>query len=468
MVVCAMRSPVPGARAAGEVKPPPPPARLSRFYTSKSVCCNCHNGQQHDDQGIPFLCKLNECKTWEQDKHADATEQLRSKRALEMAALMKMGKKPAEDARCLNCHGFSERNPELLNNAKKIVNEGVTCVVCHGPSKEWVLPHGDFSREGRLAWQKLTREDKDIKWGMRDLWDPAKRARLCASCHVGSAADGRVLTHEMYAAGHPPLPSFEPARFSETMRHWQYRFEKPEPVQKILGYKKGEMERTQLVAVGAAVTFESSMRLLAAEPRSPDMARFDCAACHHDLRSPSWRQQRGYSGVVPGRPMAPIWPSALLRATPGYAGESLKEYEERSARLKESFSKQPYGEPAQVAEEAGKLADWAAELAKRIAAKPMDEVAARRFLRALCDLQPGELLDYDSARQVAWAIEMVTKDLGAKSDALVALDGELRLALPSGRKQSIVDQLGDALKVRTRYDPQTFRKRIAEVSAALK
>lgn len=453
---------VPSALADEKVKPLTPPAEPTPRYTSEAVCGNCHRGQEHDAQGLPFACKLNECKTWEKDKHADATEQLRSKRAQEMAALMKMDKKPEDDPRCLNCHGFSERAKVMPEDREKVVKEGVSCVVCHGAFKEWVdKHHGTFVKDERLRWRQLSRQEKE-KWGMSDLWDPAKRASLCASCHVGSAekGQGRVLTHEMYAAGHPPLPSFEPAKFSDAMRHWDYR-----------GKQK---EQAQLVAVGAAVTFESSMRLLAADSRSTDVARFDCAACHHDLRSPSWRQQRGYGGGAPGRPPAPVWPSALLRAAAGHAdgydhiGESLKEYDERSARLKESFSKKPYGEPVQVAEEAGKLAAWAAELAKRVAAKPMDEAAARRFLRALCDLPPGELLDYDSARQVAWAIEMVAADLGAKPKALVALDGELLLKLPSGRKQSIVDQLGEALKVRARYDPQMFRKRIADISEALK
>ena len=32
---------------------------------------------------------------------------------------------------------------------------------------------------------------------------------MCLSCHLGNAREGRVVTHEMYAAGHPPLPGFE-------------------------------------------------------------------------------------------------------------------------------------------------------------------------------------------------------------------------------------------------------------------
>jgi hypothetical protein len=479
------------ARAADKPNEAVGKGKLVPRYTSAVSCTiQCHGlSQPLEDRDLPPVCRCVESNIWEGngkdlpgDKHRDAYDLLSSPRAAEMKRLLKRTKEPKDDPTCLGCHGFTERDKSLLDRPDKVIAEGVTCVVCHGAYKNWVPEHhGSNDVEVRKRWRALSRSVKEAEYGMRDLWDPASRARLCASCHVGSAAEGRVLTHEMYAAGHPPLPGFEPAKFSEAMRHWQYRAEKPAEVQKILGYQGGEKERAHLAAVGGVVTFESAMRLLADEAkacatnsRSLDVAHFDCAACHHDLRSPSWRQQRGYGGGAPGRPTAPVWPSALLRAAAGHAdgydrvGESLKEYEERSARLKKVFGDRPFGTPELVAEEAGKLADWAAALAKRVGAKEMNEAAARRFLRALCDLPPGELPDYDSARQVAWAAEMVAADLDAKPKALTALDGELRLALPGGRKQSIVDQLGEALKVRARYEPQTFRKQIADVSESLK
>ena len=44
--------------------------------------------------------------------------------------------------------------------------------------------------------------------------------------------------------------------------------------------------------------------------KGPEMANYDCYACHHDLTSKSWRQERGYAGV-PGRPTLHEWPPAL-------------------------------------------------------------------------------------------------------------------------------------------------------------
>jgi hypothetical protein len=52
------------------------------------------------------------------------------------------------------------------------------------------------------------------EYGERDMRDPAARAERCAACHVGNAAEGRFVTHAMYAAGHPPLPPLEVMTFS--------------------------------------------------------------------------------------------------------------------------------------------------------------------------------------------------------------------------------------------------------------
>src|SRR5262249_48859728 len=150
----------------------------------------------------------------------------------------------------------------------------------------------------REKFRVLSRKEKEAQHGMTDLWDPIRRSKLCASCHVGNASQGKFVTHDMYAAGHPPLPGFEIASFSNQMpRHWQYLAEKPESVQKILGYDGKEQEQAKLVLVGAAVSLAESMRLVAMQAKEEkaglDWANFDCASCHHDLKSPSWRQARG-------------------------------------------------------------------------------------------------------------------------------------------------------------------------------
>src|SRR5262249_32957402 len=140
-----------------------------------------------------------------------------------------------------------------------------------------------------------------------------------------------------FAAGHPPLPGFEPTVFSDAMpRHWQYLREKPPNIQKDLQYDGREYEQTKLVLVGAAVSLAESMRLLAEQCAKAatglDYANFDCYACHHDLKTQSWRQKYGFAGK-PGRvPMRP-WPTVLVRLAIEHAEEDPAQAKTQTAKL---------------------------------------------------------------------------------------------------------------------------------------
>ena len=132
------------------------------------------------------------------------------------------------------------------------------CCACHGAYADWVDVHGGLQV---AKWRRLTRKQKEDWYGMKDLWDPIKRTQLCLSCHVGNVGQQKFVTHEMYAAGHPPLPSIEVATFSEGMpRHWETWKEKAE---RLTAMKKdikeyyptyepetAKFEQSQLVLVG--------------------------------------------------------------------------------------------------------------------------------------------------------------------------------------------------------------------------
>src|SRR5207249_824079 len=126
--------------------------------------------------------------------------------------------------------------------------------------------------------------------GLIDLRDPVQRAATCLACHVGSAAEAKVVTHEMYAAGHPPLPGFELATFSESLpKHWRLMKDVPlmnkldaKVRKEVYHYEIGELEQTRLVVVGALVSLRESMRLLLDQARPggnygqtwPELAQF--------------------------------------------------------------------------------------------------------------------------------------------------------------------------------------------------
>ena len=50
----------------------------------------------------------------------------------------------------------------------------------------------------------------------------------------------------------------------------------------------------------------------------PEFASFDCASCHHNLKSTGW--ERGFAGI-PGRPPAQYWPRPLARLSLAYLRE---------------------------------------------------------------------------------------------------------------------------------------------------
>ena len=283
---------------------------------------------------------------------------------------------------CLACHSVVLPKKAGVSPAESFrLAEGVSCVACHGPDVTdekdpgrlgWVLLHGPDSKVLRQRWRNTSPDDKDTKHGMTDLWDPAKRTTLCASCHIGNAEMGRVVTHEMYAAGHPPLPSFEVVSFSSQMPpHWQNLRDKDKSIRElVMKFRPGnvDLELTELLAVGGLVAFQEYVKLLAAPVPSkdwPELANYSCYACHHDLQPQSWRQQRKYQGI-PGRPPMQEWPTALvdlgLFQTAGgdtaKAGQLVNEFQAHLLRLQKAVDKQPLGDRDEVNATAKTLVTW--------------------------------------------------------------------------------------------------------------
>jgi hypothetical protein len=314
---------------------------------------------------------------------------------------------------------------------------------------------------------------------MTDLWDPVTRAEKCASCHVGNADEQKVVTHAMYAAGHPPLPALEVATFSDAQpRHWQYLREKPPAVQEKLGFKTLKPEQTELAVVSGIVVFRESMKLFAAQARNnglikepetswPDFARFDCYACHHDLQIPSWRQARGYGGRAPGRPLTPAWPTALVRlgmvvADPtGQAGFDTQ-FVKTLGAFQKTTSWRPFGDPKQSADAAAACADWAGLVSARIHGMVedprivvVDKGMTERLLRELCKIAVDEPVDYDTARQIAMAFRTIYTEARAMDEnafpdpALAAilsgLDQKAHLGLPTANG---LDMMVGSLRVK--------------------
>jgi hypothetical protein len=456
------------------------PSRTPAF-AGVSECVNCHTKGPPGE--APELCRCTEVPIWEKyDKHKQAYDALDSDRSKRMGALLKWDVK--QDKRCINCHGVHIEDSNLLKESKALgfkLSDGVSCVVCHGAYAEWVEKHGG---PRRAAWRKLSRQEKDEKYGMTDLWDPSKRARMCDSCHIGNTDQEKVVTHEMYAAGHPPLPSIELATFSEEMpRHWQYLREKKPEVQKMLNFEETQArwEQSKLVLVSSAVALRESLNLIATQaaqalkdaPASStlDYALFDCAACHHELQYPGWRQERGYVGK-PGRPQMQEWPTVLTKVGLSQVRKEEAELNGGLQKLTEAFSARPFGDPKRVATDAAQLVSWMDSVIECLNKSELDQASVTRLRQALTAFKKDAYPDYESARQRAWAFVILSDELACKeglsaddqkkayrkrlNDVDAALEGRLMLMLPSGQNKQILADLPTSLKKMGKYDPRQF------------
>jgi len=474
-----------------------------------SHCKSCHDQERSRDYSKSLLdrtiCRMNEWQYYDQkDKHQIAFRTLQSPRSQAMVEqLGHRDRKATAVGACVACHAVGL--PEIVQLEPEALAEGVTCVACHGPYADWVRIHpesillvgragGNQARAGRIDWTDLTRKDKERQFGMTDLWDPVRRAETCASCHVGHFAQGKVVTHAMYAAGHPPLPGFETATFGdEEPRHWQYLREKtPERLSRLKLPDPHNLEQTQLVAVSGLVVLREWMTLFADQASAskpnpveapwPDFARFDCYACHHELQAKdgvSWRQVRSRNGH-PGRPTAPEWPLILVQlgiqaANPRQAAMHETQFKQHLAEFHESMKVRPFGDPERVIPAARKTAAWADSLLKSLNQTTFDAAQAHQMLEKLCEMARESIPDYDSARQLAWAFRVIYRESTSKEKrdpvilhVLDDLEAALALNLSSAAGQVPIEKtLQDRLNRIADFDPGSFQAHFEMIAERL-
>lgn len=232
------------------------------------------------------------------DPHAKAYEILFEPRSREIQRKLDRKTPAHEDAQCLKCHvapAYDDREPPV--QARYFKTDGVSCESCHGPASEWISVHH------LDAWQLRSVAEKK-KLGMNDTRSLGGRAQVCVTCHVG--APGVEVNHDLIAAGHPRL-HFELAAFHAHLpRHWsdaKDRSSRPD-------FDARLWAEGQLAGARAALELLADRAADKMKPW-PEFAEFDCAACHHDLASPSARPRLGKAGAMPWGPHA-------------FAGESLR------------------------------------------------------------------------------------------------------------------------------------------------
>lgn len=477
-------------------------------FDEAAACMGCHTfpTQNDIDQGALDFVLLTEYATWKtQDKHAQAYAVLTGPRgrAIGQALGMDVTREPAG---CLGCHAMSYLGKHEGQTFDP--EEGVSCAGCHGPPEKWLQPHRDPKWRTKSAAQKE-------ELGMWDVRSPLRRAELCASCHVGRASEGKVLTHAMYAAGHPILPPLEIVTFAENLpQHWRgphatpYLRNASEEVKALYPAARTRFPRTQMALAGGVIVLRESLRLvseraggsraivperlwpeLSSEERANAgdhwgevaMAQADCAACHHDLAAPSWRQARGYGyplpdgrriDMVPGRPTLPLWPFAIAQvaARQGQGRGALAGRNEPLTRnlelLARTGNEVPFGRPAEVAEAARLLVRDCDALVAEVMKRPLDEVTVRQMIQDVCTSPQVASADADTARQLASFVRVAVEELSPTGPEAVAvrkllteMEGPLNLrpyASREARQEQLGRLIGELAGVRNLEGMKTF------------
>ncbi len=457
--------------------PPAPPEKdewKNCKYQNAVSCASCHTQPTGNNLRAPGqkraldVVLMTEYAIWKtHDKHAQAYAVLAGPRGKLMARLLGQDVLKKETG-CLNCHAMSN----LAGHADAgglDLKDGVSCGGCHGPSSEWLGPHA------LPTWRDKTAEEKH-KLGMRNLRDPLVRAELCYSCHIGNAREGKVVTHAMFAAGHPPLPPIELATFSKNEpQHWRnstdvpYFKENARDPKVVANYQltDADFHQTRFAVVGALAALRATANL--ARDRVPGapgdaislwpelqgegklassrwaeiaMAHSDCFACHHDLKYPGFRQQRGFGyelpgheiiRATPGRPLVRGWPLALLEPALQTTGQGTRtaDLEQRLKELARASNARPFGKPDEISKASGDLADWSESALKALSDPTrvkFDSASVLQLMHRLCQVgQRGKeqktpyLPDQESARQLASVLKVAYDDWSRKNGKIEAL-----------------------------------------------
>ena len=498
--------PVPVAAPAGAVDAGPDSPKYVGIVAGK--CFNCHTKPNPEDKETARYFDLTEYPTWaEKDKHSLAYKVLANSRSKKMGQLL--GITPETDASCLGCHAIDvDASKCAEGNVLSVRKEGVSCEACHGAANKWLDQHWHPSQ-----WRKIkTRQEKRDK-GLVDLRDGVTRAEVCLSCHVGNAP-GKVVTHEMFAAGHPPISGFEIETFLRAMpKHWKPLADQPPETQRQYSDqwnpdKPETMYATRMMTIGGLVALKDyaglighnarersrlpgeapAGKLVAAGASVTELAFYDCQACHHELTVDSWRQKRGYPGR-PGRPMVRAWPLALGKLAAAACGNHRAPLLEALHKFYEAIDKQPFGATKDLAAAADQLMDKTEEAIRFVKMERFSEDNGLEILKEICATGTTELPDFETARQLGWTARIVYEELPKHlhneqiDKVLETITAELSLSIPS--RQEEISQEGateseecvcvanksvpQTLAAAAKYDPLEFQnlcKRLAGLLAS--
>jgi hypothetical protein len=377
--------------------------------------------------------------TWSRlDPHARAYDVLLEKSARQIEEKLNPGKgqpRPEQNEVCLNCHVApgvmqTERSPHFD------LRDGVGCESCHGPSGKWLREHA------RPGWVRSESS------GMKDMRDLRVRVEVCMPCHVGKG--DMQVDHDLIAAGHPRLRFEFAAYLANYPPHWPASKDRQ---------RYPDLEARAWV-VGELAGADAALQLLTHRAKSgtglwPELAEYDCYACHHDLAPRSWRQQQVPAGATPGRLIFNDWYFASLPAiAPGFDVGPLAE-----------VMSSPNPDRSRAADLAQAQLARLAQARAALSPKPLDMADRMTLLGRLADLERS------SARRT-WDRDTQWY-LGAAALTAASPHGPPGIRQPVQGLNSLMNQAfragkGDSLASPRGYEPDAGQRLWQEIRDRLK
>ncbi|TXH02951.1 MAG: hypothetical protein E6R07_13680 [Nevskiaceae bacterium] len=376
--------------------------------------------------------RQDEYFVWQRkDAHAQAWLTLTSERSEAIARRLGLG--PAEQAQeCLVCHAesASQRGPRYQ------VSDGIGCEACHGAAERWIEPHAK-------GFHSL---DERLEAGLYPTWDVHARAKLCASCHSGDPQ--HPMTHAIMAAGHPPI-LFELDTFQAlTPPHWQ--------IDEDYVRRKGPQDPARNWIVGQVAASIALLENLAG-PRLghgifPELAFFDCDACHHSMKAGRARAERS-AGLALGNVPAADAPLVMLGRWLDVVEPSLGE--RWDDQLRQFHIAGSAGTEALQAQARAMLAELHQSVLPKTDATVPSESLRRLIGRIVADARQSHSGDYEHAQQTAMAVSVLTTALVERGHAEV-----------SDAQRAAVDALYNQVQDRDRFSAGSYAAALDRLSGA--
>ena len=352
---------------------------------------------------------LNEYRTWLlTDRHSQAFRILQSAKSGAIAS--KLGIADASTANeCLDCHAD---NVSVASRGQKfLLSDGVGCEACHGAAQNWIGGHS----------KAAVPHAENVARGLVPLERAQVRAQVCLACHAG---DGRrFVTHTLIAAGHPRL-RFELETYTANMpAHHR--------VDADYRQRKAAVSGVNLWLIGQVENARAQVQLLqdrwlVAGRLQPELAFYECYACHRPIEELRWTRGRAGPDAQPGTLRLQHQSLAVLTVVTGMIEpQALPELQQAVAAYVRCGS----GDLSDVRQASARLAEWL-DARSSWATRSFSNNEAEQIRRALLQYAASDQgSDYTVAEQLVLSIDSLSSTLGdaaRRSNALDVLFAEVR------------------------------------------